>query len=153
MKLPKLSQDEISSLFSPDKIESRDLAECIRAHLVSGLPAHAQVTVREALLPVQAINGDQPRLHADHDLRAAWMAARFGSTGVCSEVPTHYGESLLAKIKLALAKTVLRKKLAEASSLCLEIQLNDQSGMLQIDWSDMSAAALMAWALTQWTTT
>jgi hypothetical protein len=56
----------------------------------------------------------------------------------------------LAKIRQALAEVVLREKLGEASSLCLEITMNSQHGRLELDWSDMSASALKDWAVKQW---
>ena len=150
MKLPKLSHDEIRALRAPGDEELSELAERISAHLAANLAAHVRVDARVISTALRIQEGDLPRMRADDELLTAWVAARFGSVGVNQVVPAYLGESLLAKIRQALAEVVLREKLGEASSLCLEITMNSQHGRLELDWSDMSASALKDWAMKQW---
>jgi hypothetical protein len=150
MKLPRLSPDEIRALQIHSGEAGWNLAERIKAHLMAGLPPHVRVEIGMLSLPVSIFEADPPRLRADDDLLAAWVAVRFGSDGVCKPVPLHYAASLLARIGQALAEVMLRGQLDEASSLNLEIRMNDQPGRLELDWSDMSANALRKWALQQW---
>jgi hypothetical protein len=157
VKLPTLSADELRSLYasSSERNELSELVHQIRSSLVSGLRPYVQVIVGDAIvkapLPVQALQADPPILYADNDLLVAWVAARFGSNCVCHDVPAHYGESLLAKIRLALAETVLRRRLTGASTRCLEIKVDGQLGMLALDWTGMSSKTLTDWAVRQWT--
>jgi hypothetical protein len=150
MKLPRLSPDEMGAL----QIDSRDAAanpaERIRTHLRAGLPAQVRVEAGVLALPVSVMEGESPHLRADDDLLAAWVAARFGSVDVCKPVPARYGTSLLMRVRQALAELALRGQLDEAASMHLEIRLNDQRGRLELDWSDMNAKALRAWARKQW---
>lgn len=153
MKLPRLSPDEIRALQLDGRDAEWNLAERIKAHLMAGLPAHVRVEVGVLALPVGVCAAESPHLRADDDLPAAWVAARFGSGGVCKPVPAHYGASLLARIGQALAEFTLRGQADELTSLHLEIRLNDQHGRLELDWSGMSAQALRAWAVKQWGST
>ncbi len=155
MKLPKVSADELRALYGgssrPDK--SSELAHRVKSNLVAILPAHLEVIVEEGVVTAPTTMdalGRGPILHADNDLLVAWVAARFGSNCFCTDVPTHYGESLLTKIRLALAQTVLRRKLTGGSTRRLEIQVDGRPGTAALDWSDMNANTLMEWALRQW---
>jgi hypothetical protein len=149
MKLPRLSPDEIRALQTDGRDADWHLAERIRAHLMAGLPAHVRVEVGVLALPVSVFEAESPQLRADDNLLSAWVAARFGSGGVCKPVPARYGTSLLARIAQALAEFTLRGQVDELSSLHLEIRLNDQRGRLELDWNNMSAGALREWALKQ----
>jgi hypothetical protein len=116
---------------------------------MAGLPAHVRVEVGVLAPPVSVFESESPQLRADDNLLAAWVAARFGSGGVCRPVPARYGTSLLARIGQALAEFTLRGPVDELSSLHMEIQLNDQHGRLELNWNNMSAGALREWALRQ----
>ena len=150
MKLPSLSPDEIRALHIHDRATAWQLSERIMAHLKADLPSRVRVEANVLTLPGSEFDGEPPRLHADDDLLAAWVAARFGSGAVSTSVPAHYGASLLARARLALAEFVLRGLADEAASLHLEIHLNDQHGRLALDWSGMSARVLRKWAVKQW---
>jgi hypothetical protein len=155
VKLPKLSADELRALYgcSSRAEKSSELAHRVKSNLVVSLPSHVGVIVEEGVVTAPTTMeafGPGPKLHADNDLLVAWVAARFGSNYFCTDVPTHYGESLLTKISLALAETVLRRKLTGVSTRCLEIRLDGRLGKVALDWSDMNANTLMKWALMQW---
>jgi hypothetical protein len=150
MKLPRLSPDEIRALQADPSDAASTLAARIKQHLKAGLPPRVRVEARVLASPASVVEGEPPYLNADDDLLAAWVAARFGSGGVSRPVPVHYATSLLARIAQALAECVLRGLADDASSLHLEIHLNDQHGRLALDWSGMSAQALRKWAVEQW---
>lgn len=150
MKLPQLSQDELRALHTDGSNAAWNLAERIRAHLMAALPAPVRVQAIILALPARAIAGGSPRLYADDDLLAAWVAARFGSGSVCKPVPARYGTSLLTRIERALAEFALRGEVDEAASLNLEIHLNDRHGRLELDWRGTGAKALRIWALEKW---
>lgn len=150
MKLPRLSPEEIRALQAGGGEAAWKLAERIKVHLKAGLPPHVRVEANILALPASAFDGEPPNVHGDDDLLAAWVAARFGSSGGSRPVPARYGASLLARTGQALAEFVLRGLADEASSLHLEIHLDDQHGRLALDWSGMSPQALRAWARKQW---
>ncbi len=150
MKLPRLSAQEVRALRVDGGGAAGTLSERIKLHFKAGLPPWVPVEVSILALSASAFEGEPPYLHADDDLLAAWVAARFGAGGVFPPVPARHGASLLARASQALAESVLRGHLDEISSLHLEFCLNDQCGRLELDWSDMSAKALRTWAAKQW---
>jgi hypothetical protein len=150
VKLPKLSAGEIHALRAPGNDVSRRLAERIKVHLAASLSPRTHVEVRVHSTPVRIKGGVAPHMHADDELLAAWVGARYGSAGVNLAVPAYLCASLLAKVRQALAEVVLRDELGEASSLCLEIAMNGQHGKLELDWSDMSVSEFKGWAVEQW---
>ncbi|MGA7178560.1 MAG: hypothetical protein WBX11_03090 [Thiobacillaceae bacterium] len=150
MKLPKLSPAEILALRAPGQEKTCGLTDLVKAHLTACLRTHVRVEVRALSSPVRIDEGESPRMQADDELLAAWVAARFGVVDVNQVVPAYHGESLLEKMRQALAMLVLGDKLGGLSSLCLEIQLNGQYGKLEIDWGDMAPGELKEWAVRQW---
>ena len=150
MKLPRLSAEEVRALQADRGDAAWTLSERIKMHFKAGLPPRVRVEVSVLASAARVLEGEPPFLHVDDDLLAAWVAARFGSSGVTRPVPAHYGASLLARAGQALAECVLRGQLDEASSLHLEVCLNDQRGRLELDWGDMNAKALKTWAAKQW---
>ena len=150
MKLLKLSPDEIRALHAPVKDGLHDLASRIGVQLRAGLPPHPLVEVQAVAVPTQTPDGARLYMHADDDLLAAWVAVRFGAAGIRPPVPVRYGQSLLDKIKAALAGFVLQSESGEPQSFVLEIRLGNQSGWLVMDWAGMGEAELKQWAMLQW---
>lgn len=150
MKLLKLSPDEIRALHAPVNDGSHDLASRIGVQLRAALPPHPLVDVQAVAVRTQTSDGARPYMHADDDLLAAWVAVRFGAAGIRPPVPERYGQSLLDKIKAALAGFVLQSESGESQSFALEIRLGGQAGRLVMDWTGMSEAELKQWAMFQW---
>lgn len=124
------------------------LAERLRQHMVARLGGKISVSCLPGRSNHALPENHEPVIEIDQNLAAVWIAVRYGGkaeTKIWAVRDAALLSPLVSLIRRALAETVINlgESASWPQSMCLQVSIGTQHGLLEIFWNSGQA---MSWA-------